>query len=29
VETAEAIVTIVVAIVKPPMRTRHGPWRKT
>jgi len=29
VETAEAIVTIVVAIVKPPMRARHSPWRKT
>jgi len=28
VETAEAIVTIVVAIVKPPVRARHSPWRK-
>ena len=28
-ETAEAIITIIVAIVKPPMRARHGPWRKT
>src|SRR5438876_3376292 len=28
VETVEAIVTIVVAIVEEPMRTHHGPWCK-
>ena len=28
VEAAEAVVTIIVAIVPPPVRACHGPWRK-